>query len=178
MYKWENALFDTLGTNTSSYIQRFVTGIGNSKEISIDQTEGNYLLLNGRGEIVIDMNTKNTGIQCIATLEAFGLIDKKIGGYKVVNTEFDFNRVSKSIFEYSKDKKVQKIRQSRIISFLAKVGMINKKNFASLNIVGKRGPTKFEAIIRETSVWEKEAGSSMKNIKEIFERIEKYEFNR
>lgn len=178
MYKWENSKFDTLGTNINSYIAKFTKNIHDAKEVTIDITTGQYILFNESGEEVLNAGSINTGKQLIASLEAFGMISKKIGGYRVNKNVFDFESVTRSIFEYSSDKKVQKIRQSRIISFLAKVGMINKKNFTSLNIVGKRGNTKYEAVIREISIWEVTAGNDITNITNVLERIKKYEFNR
>ncbi|MCK5867091.1 MAG: hypothetical protein KAG14_01700 [Mycoplasmataceae bacterium] len=178
MNNWNGAMFDTIGTNISSYVSKFVVAIKNSKKISIDTSSGECVLFDENGKEIMNLKSLITGKQFIASLEAYGMIQKSIGGYIVLHNAFNFHDVTNAIFEYSNDKKVQKIRQSRIISFLAKINVINAKNFDSLEIKGVRGNTKYEAVIREISMWEKEAGNDISNITIVLERIKNYEFKR
>jgi hypothetical protein len=83
---------------------------------------------------------------------AFGFIEPSIGKYIIKIKKINIDFITKNIFSKSSNKKINLLRQSRLISFLALIGKINENNFNDLNIKGKMSKTNFKNIKKEISL--------------------------
>ncbi|MCR8613411.1 MAG: hypothetical protein NC236_02915 [Mycoplasma sp.] len=173
--KLNGASFNTIGTNANSYIEKYIKSIGNIKSFLIY----NWKLIDKNNNDFLSFTSESTTRQFINTLIAFGFIELGVGKYIVKKNKFNFEHVTKNIFKYDSNKVVNSIRQSRIISFLYKVDLINSSNFKKLNIKGKKGLTKEISLKREASRWEIEAAKDSKKEAMILKKIiEDYKFEK
>ena len=176
--KIQNASFNTIGTNGNSYIKKFMEKIENNTGIYELNLEDKWQIFSKNNILLWTFTSVSTKRQFLNSLEAYGFLEPITGSYKVLFNKYSFKDVTNAIFSYSDDEKINVIRQSRMLSLLREINIINDKNFNTLNIVGKQGNTKLHALLKEKTKWEDECLLSIDNLILALERIKKYEFKK
>ena len=175
----KNAIFHTQGTNINSYIKRYLNNYIKHKtfiknKLSIHDIE----VLDQNDNLIDKFSSESTWNQFINSMLAFGFIEPSIGKYIIKIKKINIDFITKNIFSKSSNKKIDLLRQSRLISFLVLIGKINENNFNDLNIKGKMSKTNFKNIKKEISLWEIKISKNEKTLKNVLERIENYEFKK
>lgn len=168
--------FHKVGTKHKSYIQRFIKKYSNHDMFEPIKYDNHNIVLEADGVKVDQFNSNSTYKQFINTLICLGFIEVIPRGFKILNRSISFEVMTKYIFTKSDDKQVQRLRDSRKISLLAQLNLLNDKRIEELNIIKKHGEFNVNDAIFEASLWEELTLSTIGNVSHVLERI-KNEFN-
>lgn len=168
--------FHHLGTKHETYIKRFNEKYNGIKSFSFNKVDDNYIAILDEKLKKIDIFTsKATFNQFIMVLESFEIIKPIASGYGIKNNLPDWEYMFEAIFSNSSDKHIQVYRESRKISFLYLLNLVDE-NFIKKNGISKiKGSLEPSDINKEVSLWEKEGIKSYDRIIKFLERV-KHEY--
>ncbi|ADK69256.1 hypothetical protein V2P57_03985 [Mycoplasma mycoides subsp. mycoides] len=176
----KNAIFHTVGTNAKTYLKRFKDKYSefNSFYISPNSKINNNINVMNENDKEIDIFTSDaTYDQFCLVLTAFGYIKNVNGNWKIINKELSTKQVADNIFSKSLNKNVSIYRQSKIITLLVNLNIINESNYQDFKLKGKRtNQVKIKNLKAEVSPWEKDVCSDAELITYCLKKIENYEF--
>ncbi|MDP4040354.1 hypothetical protein [Mycoplasma mycoides] len=176
----KNAIFHTVGTNAKSYLKRFKDKYSkfNSFYTSPNSKINNNINVMNENDKIIDVFTSDaTYDQFCLVLTAFGYIKNVNGNWKIINKELSTKQIADNIFSKSLNKNVSIYRQSKIITLLVNLNIINESNYQDFKLKGKRtNQVKIKNLKAEVSPWEKDVCLDAELITYCLKKIENYEF--
>ncbi|WP_434335331.1 hypothetical protein [Mycoplasma leachii] len=176
----KNAIFHTVGTNAKSYLKRFRDNYleFNSFYILPSSKINNNINVMNENDKEIDIFTSDaTYDQFCLVLTAFGYIKNVNGNWKIINKELSTKQIADNIFSKSLNKNVSIYRQSKIITLLVNLNIINESNYQDFKLKGKRtNQVKIKNLKAEVSPWEKDVCLDAELITYCLKKIENYEF--
>ncbi|WFQ95760.1 hypothetical protein MFERI15568_00176 [Mycoplasma feriruminatoris] len=176
----KNAVFHKVGTNANSYLKTFKDKYTktNSFFTSPSNNTNNKIYVYDENEKIIDaFKSHSTYDQFCLTLCAFGYIENVNGTYRIIKKELTNKEIIDNMFLKSSNKDISILRQSRIITFLFNLNIINKNNHEDFELKGKRSSgVELKNLIAETSSWEKQICMDIDLIIYCLEKIKTYDF--